>query len=222
MPDARFSQPPPPHHDWTDAFAALPLEAPGTSTWPAIAARLDAPRRARWPLWLATAAALALVAVVPLQRLADDGATPQFDGVVADTGAPAAAPSSLQGIAGTDAGLPTADGAVPTASATQAGNPLRAEFERLYAESAQLEAVLAMARDDRVASGPAAALSGELDAYLTSIDATLAQPALPRAQRLELWGRRVDALRQVAGFATTQRWLAASGDRYDGALVSIN
>jgi hypothetical protein len=79
-----------------------------------------------------------------------------------------------------------------------------------------------MARDDRVASGPAAALSDELDAYLTSIDAALSQPALPRSQRLALWDQRVDALRQVAGFASTQRWLAANGDRYDGALVSVD
>ena len=204
MPDSRQQHPSSPS-DWTDAFAALPLDAPATSAWPAIASRLDARRRTRWPLWLATAAALALVAVVPLQRLGGDRVARPGDSAIVD--------------AADDTRTATTARPAPTGAAD---NPNRAEFERLYAESAQLEAVLAMARDDRVASGPAAALSDEFDAYLASIDAALSQPALPRSQRLALWDRRVDALRQVAGFASTQRWLAANGDRYDGALVSVD
>ncbi|MBC7988495.1 MAG: hypothetical protein H7Y19_02785, partial [Luteimonas sp.] len=168
--------------------------------------------------WLATAAALALVAVVPLQRLANDRIARPSDSAIVDAGSRAASASAEPGAASADTRVATAD----QPAATDANGPNRAEFERLYAESAQLEAVLAMARDDRVASGPAAALSDELDAYLTSIDAALSQPALPRSQRLALWDQRVDALRQVAGFASTQRWLAANGDRYDGALVSVD
>ena len=218
MPDSRQQHPPFPS-DWTDAFAALPLDAPEASAWPAIARRLDARRRTRWPLWLATAAVLALVAVVPWQRLGDERVARPRDNALADTGSRVAPASAAPGAAGDDTRVATADRTAPTGAAN---NPNRAEFERLYAESAQLEAVLAMAHDDRVASGPAAALSDELDAYLTSIDAALSQPALPRAQRLALWDARVDALRQVAGFASTQRWLAANGDRYDGALVSVD
>jgi hypothetical protein len=218
MPDSRLQHPSSPS-DWTEAFATLPLEAPAASAWPAIARRLDARRRARWPLWLATAAALALVAVVPLQRLADDRVARPGDSAIVDAGSRAAPASAVSGAVGDDVGVATADRPLPTGAVDR---PDRTEFERLYAESAQLEAVLAMARDDRVASGPAAALSDELDAYLTSIDAALSQPALPRSQRLALWDQRVDALRQVAGFASTQRWLAANGDRYDGALVSVD
>jgi len=220
MPDSR--QHLPSLGNWSDAFAVLPLDAPEASVWPAVAARLDARRRARWPLWLATAAALALVAVVPLRRLADGTAAPSLRGdVAAETRSRAASASTSPGVGGDDTRVATADRPTPT-STSPAGHRPRSEFERLYAESAQLEAVLAMARDDRVASGPAAALSGELDAYLASIDAALSQPGLPRSQRLALWDQRVDALRQVAGFETTQRWLAANGDRYDGALVSVN
>jgi len=218
MPDSHQQHPPSPS-DWTDAFAALPLDAPAASAWPAIASRLDARRRVRWPLWLATAAALALVAIVPLQRLANDRIARPSDSAIVDAGSRAAAAAAEPGAASADTRVTTADQPAPTDAAN---GPSRADFERLYAESAQLEAVLAMAHDDRVASGPAAALSDEFDAYLTSIDAALSQPALPRAQRLALWDQRVDALRQVAGFASTQRWLAANGDRYDGALVSVD
>lgn len=201
MPDSH-DQDIPQRGDWAGAFATMPLDAPDASAWPAIRARLDARRRMRWPLWLATAAALTLVAVLPLRQLAEDAAARTGSEIVA-TAVPA-----------------TATATAPSAAAD--GSHTRSDFERLYAESARLEAVLDVARDDRVTSGPAAALSGELDAYLTSIDATLSQPALPQAQRLALWGRRVDALRQVTGFASTQRWLAANGDRYDGALVSVD
>jgi hypothetical protein len=95
-------------------------------------------------------------------------------------------------------------------------------LEQLYAESAQLEALLAMARDERVSSGTAAALAGDLDRQLASIDTALMQPGLSRAQQVALWRQRVDALRSVVSFEGTRRWLAAQGERYDGALVSID
>jgi hypothetical protein len=97
--------------------------------------------------------------------------------------------------------------------ATDAAQPLDA----LYAESARLEALLALARDDRVASASAALLSAALDAQVAGIDARLAQPGLDDAQRTALWQARVDALRQAAGFESTQRVLASQGD--GGALL---
>jgi hypothetical protein len=95
-----------------------------------------------------------------------------------------------------------------------AGN---ARLDALYAESARLEALLALARDDRVASAGAALLASELDAQVAGIDARLAQPGLDATRRTALWQARVDALRQAAGFESTQRVLASQGD--GGALL---
>lgn len=106
-------------------------------------------------------------------------------------------------------------GAQPVTASTDA-------LEQLYAQSAQLESLLAMARDERVSSGTAAALAGDLDRQLASIDTALMQPGLSRAQQVALWQQRVDALRSVVSFEGTRRWLAAQGERYDGALVSID
>lgn len=95
-------------------------------------------------------------------------------------------------------------------------------LENLYAESAQLEAVLAMARDERVASGAAAALASDFDAQVARIDAALVQPGITDARRTELWRDRVDALRGLAAFESTRRLLAAQGERYDARLVAID
>lgn len=61
-----------------EALRALPLEAPSRSAWPAVAPQ--APRMARWPYALATAAALALALLLPVPGdapfdAAGDGAT---------------------------------------------------------------------------------------------------------------------------------------------------
>jgi hypothetical protein len=96
------------------------------------------------------------------------------------------------------------------------------DLEPLYAQSAQLESLLSMARDERVASGTSAALSDGLDARVASIDAALAGPGLDAQQRAELWSQRVDALQQLVGIETTQRLYAARGETYQAALVSID
>lgn len=182
MPDTFAPGPP---RDWREAFAALPLEQPAPDGWARVRAGLDARRRARWPTWLAMAAALVLAVALPWQWQRDHAA-------------PAPAAPVPGPVAGTDA------------------------LEQLYAQSAQLEALLAMARDDRVSSATAAALGGDLDQELARIDAALMQPGLPHAEQLALWRQRVDALRTVVGFEGTRRLLAAQGERYDGALVSID
>lgn len=119
-------------------------------------------------------------------------------------------------VAGVATAVPDADGG----AASPASQP--AELEHLYAESAQLEALLALARDDRVASGTAAALASDHDAQVGAIDAALMQPDLDPARRAELWRDRVAALRQAAAFESTRRMLAAQGERYDTMLVSID
>lgn len=111
--------------------------------------------------------------------------------------------------------------AAAVARAPQRARPEPA-LEVLYAESAQLEALLAAARDDRIASSGAAALTDSLDAELAMIDATLVQPGLDAPRSAGLWRQRVDTLRQLAGVETTRRLLSARGETYDAALVSID
>lgn len=190
--------PPPtsdPRASWHEAFAALPLEEATTDGWAAVAQRLDARRRRvrRW-LPLAAAAALAL-AVVPawLPKTVDD------------------TPSNRP---------PRIDVAARGPDVQPA--PAATTLEHLYAESARLESLLQYARDNRVASGAAAVMSAELDARLGTIDAQLMQPGLDRVRKRQLWDERVRVLRTFAGFESTRRWLAANGERYDGALVRID
>lgn len=186
MPDATANKPVPPR-DWGEAFAALPPEAPPAGGWQALAAELDARRRRRWPLWLASAAALVLAIALPWRAQVPEpgGATP----------------------------------AVDVAGATAPGDD---RLARLHAESAQLEALLAVARDDRVSSATAALLADELDAQLAAIDAALMQPGLTRDAQLSLWQQRVDGLRALTGFESNRRWLASQGARYDAALVAVD
>ena len=95
-------------------------------------------------------------------------------------------------------------------------------LESLYAASTQLETLLALTRDTRVESGPAAALAGALDAELATIDAQLAQPGLEAIQQRALWQARVDTLRHATDFETQQRVLSAQGRSYEGALVRVD
>ena len=169
---------------WADAFASLPLEHASTDSWQRITRTLDARRRSRVPVWLASAAALLVAIALPWQLS-------QRNAVV-------------------DAESP---------SATVAAN---ATLETLHAESAQLESLLQLARDDRVSSGTAAALAAELDSRVASIDAALMRPGLSPDQQMSLWRERVEALRSLTSFESTRRWLAANGSRYDGALAQVD
>lgn len=195
MPDFT-SRPVDPPAGWHEALAALPLEDAPAGGWAAVAQRLDARRfdpRRRIPRWLPLAAAAALaLAVVPAWL-------PQ----PADE-QPAAAATPPAAIARED---------------TEAGP---ASIEQLHAESARLEALLQYAHDGRMASGAAAVMAAEFDARIGAVDAALMRPGLTAAQRTRLWRERVDVLRDFAGFESTRRWLAAGGEQYDGALVSIN
>ena len=116
---------------------------------------------------------------------------------------------------------PTPDLVPPPPTATSTAG-VDADFERLYAESAQLESLLAVARDERVSSGTAAVLAGEFESQLASIDVALMQPGLTRDEQLALWQARVDSLRTLSGFESNRRWLASHGARYDGALVAVD
>lgn len=205
--------------------------------------------RPRWPLWLATAASLLLAAAIPLRMLplVEPQATqpaPQVTAPNASIASAAAAatvaPAPVAGAAepapatviarrDTPRRVPPAQHPIRPAATPDAATRVAAsdsasahDLGPLYAQSAQLESLLALARDERVASGTIAALSDELDARIAGIDAALIQPGLGDAQRAELWHQRVDALRQLAGIEATNRLYAARGQRYDAALVGID
>lgn len=192
MPDATHPHTHAAPRDWQGAFAALPLDRPDRDAWSDIARRLPASRhRARWPALLAIAAAAVLAVVVPMRLMG-----PTSSGTPAITTPPA----------------------VAGAPATQPATPID-PLEQLYAQSAQFEALLAIARDDRVSSGAAVEVAAGLDTELARIDAQLREPGLSRERQLALWRARVDVLESIVGFEGTRRWLAVHGQRYDGALV---
>jgi hypothetical protein len=233
---------------WGDAFAELPQDAPDAGGWQRVQARLPAPAtraRVRWPLWLAAAASLLLAVAIPL-RMLPQAEPPAAEAVAQVTATPAATQSVAPppvAIEAPPVSMPVAQSdtrqqdarvvpsrrpirtAAPPAEATRVAAvdaPPTTDLEPLYTQSAQLESLLAMARDERMANGTSAALTDGLDARLASIDAALVEPGLDAQQRAELWGQRVDALQQLVGIETTQRLYAARGQSYQAALVSID
>lgn len=228
--------------DWAGAFAALPQETPDADGWQRLQARLPAPIRSRphWPAWLASAAALALAIGIPL-HLQPEPVVPPITNPPIEVATPpspaqstaaaiVSAPSTTTATPARRTALPPAQRPIPTAAAaatprlaaTNAAGPTDAGLERLYAESAQLEALLAMARDERVATGSFAALAGGLDAEVAVIDAAIIQPDLSDAQRAGLWRQRIDVLQQLVGLEADNRLHAARGQTYDVALVTVD
>jgi len=230
--------------DWSGAFAALPMETPPDGGWQRMQHALDATpaRRSRrqWPVWLAAAAIGAIVLVPVLHRTGNETATPASNELAArkrvpvDTSRPPLSASKrpdTRVAANTEPAQPVEAAARTEATPRVAANDtapdphaaqLHDQLAALQAESAQLEALLAIARDDRVASASGAALAVELDRRIGRIDASLSQPGLADVDRAELWQARVSTMRELAGIETTQRWLLSSGERYDGALVSVD
>lgn len=105
---------------------------------------------------------------------------------------------------------PTLAAATPSAAEADP-----ASVVRLQQESARLEALVALARDDRMASAPAAVMSAALDDRIRLIDAALTQRGLDVATRASLWSERVDTLQDLASLEGTRRWMAAHGDSMD-------
>lgn len=131
---------------------------------------------------------------------------------------PTPAPATAVAATDTPAGADTA--VADAALVAQADDG--AAIARWQSESAQLEALVALARDERVGNAGATLMSADLDSRIGVIDAALRDDALPLAQRASLWEQRVQTLRDLAGVESTQRWLAAHGERYDGALVRVD
>lgn len=225
---------------WGEAFTALPLETPDAGGWQRVQARLPARSRVRVPLWLAAAASLGLAlgfawrvqlppepaARAPTPPVAASASPAVAAGLAIDTPAAATVPvvhrDKPRRIAPSQRPIRTVAQPADATRIAEADAAPATDLEPLYAQSAQLEELLALARDERVASGTSAVLSNGLDARVASIDAALVQPGLSDAQRVELWGRRVDTLQQLVGIEASSRLYAARGQRYDAALVSID
>lgn len=192
--DAPRAAPP----DWGAALARLPGDAPPHDAWQRLSATLDA-RAAREPALHAGRLPRPVTWLAMAATLALAVALP-WRAMHLDE----AAPSS----SGTAAAV--------------AAEASAATMEALYKESAQLEALLAHARDDRMSSGAAAAMGAGLDARLAAVDAELARAGLAKARERALWEARVGVLRQLLQFEGTRRWLAVHGDAYDGALARVD
>lgn len=201
----RGPQPAPAPQSWREAFAALPLESPQADGWARVVPALDPPRPRRWhrghgattrprrtPHLAWLATAAALLLAIALPWRLLHAPTP--------------GPAAI----------------APVATTTAPGSTAVPSLPALHAESAQLEALLAYARDERVASGMAAALADELEARIAAIDVALAQPGLAAARERALWAERVQALRTLVGFESTRRWLAGDGGLQDITLAHVD
>lgn len=230
MPDASPHRPPHPL-DWSEAFAALPQEAPPARAWEQVAARLDRRRRGRLvPAWIGLAAAATLAAVALWPRA--PAPEPVRDPVAGATGVANPEPIPRREPQITASPIAVA-AAPPTRVASEPAEPSRARLPaattpaaepsmaRLYRESAQLEALLAAARDQRMGSAGAMLLADALDDQVAGIDAALSASPLDPARRESLWQARVDLLRQAVGFESTQRLVASRGDPAT-LLVSVD
>jgi hypothetical protein len=245
MPDASHLPPEAPR-DWAAAFAALHAESPPADAWANLSGALDARRRPRRiPAWLGLAAAAAIVAVIAWP---DPPAATRVNPVVRGTpsiaahAAPTSAAPARVGATEVATVIPP-EGREPDPPATPSATPRTriptsqvgasaapttrmpaapaSGLPALQQESARLESLLAVARDERVGNASALLLADALDTQVASIDASLADPAVGDAEREALWQARVDALQQAAGFAGTQRLMAAQGYE-DTLMVSVD
>lgn len=189
------------------ALRALPQERPAASAWPALAAQLERagpasaarPRGSRQRHWLLLAAAALLVALA-LPRLLST---------------PASVPDPSPALARMDA----PDAGVRASGAGAARDSASAAVQALMHESAQLEALLAAAGDDQVATGAALLLRERMHQRVQMVDALLAGAALEPSARVPLWQERIVLLRGLAGLAGAEQQLAAHGSAADSALV---
>lgn len=118
----------------------------------------------------------------------------------------------------TPAALPTdVQGGViaPRVDTGEAGVAATSRLADLRRESARLEALVAQARDEHMASAPVAVMSASLDDRIRLIDAALMQSGIDEMQRASLWSERVGALQELASLEGTQRWMAAHGASMD-------
>ena len=116
-------------------------------------------------------------------------------------------------------GMDTPADLAATAGTADDASAQRLQVAGLMAESAQLERLVAAARDDGATSGTAAAVSLSLEDRLRTVDADLSA-ATSTAQQLPLWQQRVDLMRDMAAIEASRHYLASQGGNLDVALVA--
>jgi hypothetical protein len=195
---------------WWTEHDAPPLPRP-VATAPAPAASTPAPSKSA-----ASAAALPAAAADRTRRSVSSSA-PENAGSSISATAAATAPRFAKPARPSDVspGRPQDSAAVTTIPRPDI------RLEDLYAESARLEAILGQLQEPRVASATAAALSAGLQDRVADIDTALSQADLPSSSQHDLWQQRVQALRQLTGVETTQRWMAAQGTATEGSLAQV-
>jgi len=274
--------------DWSEAFAALPLETPPGDSWLRVVHAHDARKRrghrayrehrTTWLIGVASAAVLVMAAWSPLSQWLQDTSADTTSPVVAVTAAPGSrgvaapvqtpsntAPEAMRTVAIDSMEKATLDSnadrgskatvvphahstrahtarktaqpaarlaAQPTQTPSQTSAPVTTasiaatipapDVQSLQAQSARLEALVAIARDERVGNASSELLSAELDVGIAAVDATLLRDDLDDTRRQQLWQQRVDLLQQLAGVESTARWLAAQGMSNETALVSVD
>lgn len=212
---------------WLGTSSQAPTRAPGvapvvTTGMPVRNAAADIPREARGVPALPADSARDAVASGPMPEIPHPaaGAEPMVDArsQPSATGrrvlaAPVRKESTAAMMTPAGATQSTVADAAPADSGADpvAGPAAPLELAALRQESARLEALVAYARDDRMASAPAAVMSASIDDRIRLIDAVLMQPGLDDVARSSLWSERVGALQELASLESTQRWMAAHG-----------
>ena len=109
--------------------------------------------------------------------------------------------------------------AVPVVAEPAAVPSAADEIDMLIAQSADLEAMLAVAAGDDIASGASLLLRERLHERIQYVDALLADPRTDTSAQAPLWRERVVLLRRLAGIEGGEQLLAARGDAADSTLV---
>lgn len=232
MPDSRPRDPVP--RDWSEAFGALPLEAPPKDSWQRLAATLPARGKAgrslRWrrPAIAAMAAAIALAAMLPGWHR-DDGTDAGIPSYAKPTPPLLAAPLNREVAAETGPLDAVSMASLPPPASEQTPAPRitrhgprstpgakvghhRATRERvasLQAESARLEALLATSEQTQIVNAGVQIVSGQLAASIGTIDDALANGTQASDSIESLWRQRNALLEQMLSLELRQRQIAS-------------
>ncbi len=196
-----------------DALRALPLATPARDSWTEVAAQLApvAPRRRRYglPLAIAAACVLAIVAGLAVRRMSPLTAT---------------APRVVATVPGTAAS--SIPGSANNAEVTKLKNTPEQEIDALAAAQTRSQSLERWLHDTRLAASPLPsqdlAAATEIENMIGLVDVELAASRSPSA--LALWQRRVGLLEDLTALRYSNYRLAetAAATPPPGAFNRIN